>query len=98
MAADIDPEGREIAALFGAADFNGARILEIGCGAGRLTRRYASAARLVAAIDTDEDALASARRATPEDLARHVTFLRSGAVPLPFAGGVFEIVVFGWSL
>ena len=36
----LDPEGHEVAALAEAApDLAGARILEVGCGAGRLTRR-----------------------------------------------------------
>ncbi len=47
----IDPE-RAVTALCGNLD--GARVIEIGCGDGRLTFRYAAAARSVLAIDPIE--------------------------------------------
>ena len=37
----VDPENNEPRALFDLADFNGRSVLEIGCGDGRLTWRYA---------------------------------------------------------
>lgn len=87
MATDIDPEGRETHELFSAADFRGARVLEIGCGAGRLMRRYANVARLAVGVDSALDSL-------PPRLA----CVQAGAFALPFTGGFFDVVLFGWSL
>ena len=36
-----DPENNETRALLNLVDFSGADVLEIGCGDGRLTYRYA---------------------------------------------------------
>jgi ubiquinone/menaquinone biosynthesis C-methylase UbiE len=84
---EIDPEGRETQELFAAADFRGARVLEIGCGAGRLMRRYAGVARSAVGVDSAVDTLP-----------RELPCLQAGATALPFADGSFEVVVFGWSL
>lgn len=43
-------------------DLGRCRMLEIGCGAGHMTRRFASVCREVVAIDIDIDALRVARR------------------------------------
>jgi 2-polyprenyl-3-methyl-5-hydroxy-6-metoxy-1,4-benzoquinol methylase len=52
MALLIDPEGCEIAALEAMVPtLEGAHVIEIGCGDGRLTRRYAARAASVLAID-----------------------------------------------
>ena len=45
-----DPENSEIRALFDLVDFCGKHVLEIGCGDGRLTWRYAEAAAHVTGI------------------------------------------------
>jgi tRNA G46 methylase TrmB len=48
----LDPEGLETNALFEqAGSFTGLRVLEVGCGDGRLTCRYAGQAASVVAID-----------------------------------------------
>ena len=50
MAVRIDPEQNERAALTHiGAHFDGARVLEIGCGDGRLTKTFADRARSVVA-------------------------------------------------
>ena len=87
MATDIDPEGRETRELFAAADFRGTRVLEIGCGAGRLMRRYAHVARLAVGVDSALDSLP-----------REFACVQATATPLPFADRTFEVVLFGWSL
>jgi ubiquinone/menaquinone biosynthesis C-methylase UbiE len=87
VATYIDPEGRETQELFAAADFRGARVLEIGCGAGRLMRRYADIARLAVGVDS-----------ALESLPRRLACAQAAASALPFADRSFEVVVFGWSL
>jgi 2-polyprenyl-3-methyl-5-hydroxy-6-metoxy-1,4-benzoquinol methylase len=41
MTNELDPEGVESRTLLQAADFNNARVLEVGSGDGRLAFRYA---------------------------------------------------------
>jgi cyclopropane fatty-acyl-phospholipid synthase-like methyltransferase len=41
MTVRIDPEGNETDALFALVELEGQEVLEIGCGDGRLTWRYA---------------------------------------------------------
>ncbi len=45
----IDPENNETRALFDLADFRGQRVLEIGCGDGRLAGHL----RYLAHVDAD---------------------------------------------
>ena len=75
-----------------------ARVLEIGCGAGRLTRRYASAVRFAVGLDSASETLVIAKHERPSDLARKMAFVQTGASTLPFGAGAFDVVLFGWSL
>jgi 2-polyprenyl-3-methyl-5-hydroxy-6-metoxy-1,4-benzoquinol methylase len=75
MAVILDPHGRESAALFEHAfDFSGLRVLEIGCGDGRLTWLYVHQAAFVTAIDPDADKIGHAIANTPEHLKGRVRF------------------------
>jgi 2-polyprenyl-3-methyl-5-hydroxy-6-metoxy-1,4-benzoquinol methylase len=96
MAMQHDPEGAEVSALgWCVPSFAGYRVLEIGCGDGRLTRRYAGAARSVVAIDPDAAAIATLR-ATVSGAhveARAVTFERFDA-----EAERFDLILLSWSL
>src|SRR5262249_51537034 len=83
-----DPEGHEISALAGR------RVVEIGCGEGRLTVRYAADAASVLAIDPDADAIAAlaAEKLTGVD-ARAL-----GVEQLDLPPRSADIVLFAWSL
>lgn len=94
----IDPEEVELRALRPAASWRGARVLEIGCGDGRLTRRLARLGAQVIAIDPDRDAIRSARRTLPKSYARRVRYAVGTAGRLEFPARSFDIVVFAWSL
>ena len=62
MTVRIDPEGNETDALFDLVELEGREVLEIGCGDGRLTRRYADRAAHVTAIEPFEGAIARAQK------------------------------------
>ena len=60
-----DPENNETPALFKIVNFSGQRVLEIGCGNGRVTWRYAGQAAHVTGIDPDDKQIALARETLP---------------------------------
>lgn len=89
-----DPEAQEIEALARVQpSFAGLRVLEIGAGDGRLTRRYAAGAASIVAIDPEPDDVAALRAELPEVDAR-VT----GVESLDLADASVDLVLFAWSL
>jgi len=100
MTIRVDPENNEPRALFALADFNGQRVLEIGCGDGRLTWRYADKAVHVTAIDPFEGSIARAKENTPDYLKSRVEFRHIGSGDLAAARktSTFDIVILSWSL
>ncbi|HLO15858.1 MAG TPA: class I SAM-dependent methyltransferase [Anaerolineales bacterium] len=92
-----DPEQNETQYLNKFVDFANQRVLEIGCGEGRLTWRYAKAAQTTIGIDLDQDALRVATIDRPSDLARKVYFSLAKSEQLPFAKETFDIALLAWS-
>ena len=93
-----DPERNETKSLHKAVDFTGRRVLEIGCGEGRLTWRYAGASLSTLGIDPDKNALRLARADCPSDLSDKVRFVNCTAEQLPFRKETFDIAILAWSL
>jgi ubiquinone/menaquinone biosynthesis C-methylase UbiE len=93
-----DPERTEVRILCNRVPIAGARVLEIGCGDGRLTRRIAAAARRLVAIDPNAASVAIARRQLPARLRRTVRFEVGDAETLRFRDGSFDVVVLSWAL
>ena len=100
MTIRVDPENNEPRALFNLADFSGRRVLEIGCGDGRLTWGYADRAGHVTAIDPFEGSIARAKANAPDNLKSRVEFRHIGFEDFAAAGGssTFDIVILSWSL
>jgi len=94
----IDPEGAEIAALAEVVYFAGLRVLEPGCGDGRLTWRYAYAAASVLGTDPNESYVRAARRARPAELRGRVRFGVAGATDFKAPSSSFDLAFFSWSL
>jgi ubiquinone/menaquinone biosynthesis C-methylase UbiE len=95
---DRDPEGVETRRLHAYARLRGRRALEIGCGEGRLTWRYAAVTRRVVGVDPDPARLAVAPHDCPPALRDRVGFVRATAGALPFRAARFDRVILAWSL
>lgn len=93
-----DPEGNETRHLHRFADLAGKRVLEIGCGEGRLTWRYASASLSTIGLDPDQNALRIALADRPYTLAKKVCFSNARSEQLPFSSETFDTVLLAWSL
>lgn len=88
----------EVRALRAGGGIDGATVLEIGCGDGRLTFVLARTARRVVGIDPDADAIALARRQARTDGNPNVRF-RVAPAQRPGVGRErFDTAIFSWSL
>ncbi len=94
----IDPEGAETRAIDGLLDLTDTAVVEIGAGDGRLTRRLATRAKSVLAIDPSERDIARARAATPESLTHRIRFVLADATAYSFPRARFDVAVLSWSL
>lgn len=93
-----DPERLEVRVLRRAVPLAGARVLEIGCGRGRLTRRLAGTVHSLVSIDSSPAEVARAGRLMPARLREKVHFEVGSAETLPFRDQSFQVVVLSWSL
>ena len=67
---------------------NAARVLDLGCGQGLLTRKLAARCSDVVGIDPDRDALAAARNAG----AQNITYIEADVMTYPFANESFDMI------
>ena len=98
MAPVFNPEGVETRIVHRLVDFLGKDILEVGCGDGRLTLRYADQAASVLAIDPKENKIALAREHTPEHLRSSVTFQTTDIASLNAPEASFDVAILSWSI
>jgi ubiquinone/menaquinone biosynthesis C-methylase UbiE len=94
----LDPEGAHLAALHRLGGFRGQRVLELGCGDGRLTLGLAHEAARVLAFDPDAEAVERAHRSLPAELAERVTYQVASGTEIEIKPHSFDLVVFSWSL
>jgi 2-polyprenyl-3-methyl-5-hydroxy-6-metoxy-1,4-benzoquinol methylase len=94
-----DPEGNETQALFDLVDLEARQVLEIGCGDGRLTWRYADRAAHITAIEPFADSIARAKERLRE---AHLPVEFRNVSLEDYAAGsdpdVFDVALLSWSL
>ncbi len=88
-----DIERLEIQKIEQNVNVDGKRVLEIGCGDGRVTALYAANAKRVVAIDPDEELIRKARAT-----GQYAEFRGGVGESLEFAEASFDVVLFTFSL
>jgi 2-polyprenyl-3-methyl-5-hydroxy-6-metoxy-1,4-benzoquinol methylase len=94
----VDPEGAHLDALRRLVDFRGKRVIELGCGDGRLTVPVARDAAWMLAFDPDREAVERARRSMPANLAERVEYRVASGTEIQVEHGSFDLALFSWSL
>ncbi len=98
MSMALDPEHAETRAIHALVDFTGTDVLEVGCGDGRLTWRFAEQAHTVLALDPEAPAIATAQASCPDHLRQKVTFQTADITTVELPPVAYTVVVLSWSL
>ena len=93
-----DPEEAETKVIHELVDFAGKDVLEIGCGDGRMTRRFAGEAASVLAFDPKEAEIATAKERTPDTLRTIVSFRVADISAIDLPKNAYDVAIISWSL
>jgi ubiquinone/menaquinone biosynthesis C-methylase UbiE len=97
MTIQKDSEKNETKYLHKLVEFTNQRVLEIGCGEGRLTWQYAKETHSTVGIDLDAGSLRVATIDRSSDLENKVYFSRAMSEQLPFSKEMFDVAILAWS-
>ena len=88
----------ELARWGGPRLVRGKRVLDLGCGDGRLALGVAEFARAVDGLDPDPDGIAAARKRARDEGIDNARFEVGAAQSLPYDDGTFDVVISSWTL
>jgi ubiquinone/menaquinone biosynthesis C-methylase UbiE len=98
MSSLIDPEETEIGVIHELVDFSGAHVLEVGCGDGRLTWRYAQETASVLAMDVNGEKIERAAKGTPPALRSKVEFVLADVSTVELPAEAYDVAILSHSL
>ena len=98
MTASIDPEETEVRVIHELVDFSGADVLEVGCGDGRLTWRYAEEAGSVLGLDQNEAKIGRAKLATPTSLLSKLRFATADIAEVELSPDSYDVAILAHAL
>ena len=93
-----DPEEAETKVIHELVDFGGKDVLEVGCGDGRMTRRFAGETATVLAFDPKETEIATAKEQTPDTLRSKVSFRVADISTIDLPKNAYDVAIISWSL
>jgi len=92
------PPQDELREYGGVGLIRGKRVIDVGCGDGRMALGCAPYAAEVVGVDPDPSAIELARKKARSLRASNVQFKIGVAQTLPFADGHFDVVILSWTL
>src|SRR5690349_4142338 len=90
----LDPEEAETRVLHALIDFTEKDVLEIGCGDGRMTWRFAASARSVLALDPVAQSIAEAQAVATAQSRSNVRFEVGDITTVKLPPATFDVAVF----
>ena len=98
MAVLLDPEEAETRVIHELVDFTGKDVLDVGCGDGRMTWRFAEPTHSTLGIDPVAESIETARASASAGRRAQVSFRVADITTTDMPRAAFDVVVMSWSL